>query len=422
MRAEALRLAAASAERELVALLPAGLTDRSASVRGSSLQALLELENRQAEAQVIEQLTRGPRQGRAAMMELALRAGSETLRAEVLNRAARDSSSVLQRVALRRALLDPDRTQLSAELLNRAIGSSDERVAARAIELLTERGESGALHSVHLNLLSETLEERIAALRILALTPSVNAWPYLRWIQQNGEDEETSWAALALARMDDLSVVDEVEALLNSDDLDFLVSSIRVLPQIGGEEAIDILRTQRHDSREGVRAAALEGLMTLSAPLDDIIPFLEDPDREISRTASMYLLRSEGVELARHLCPDLRLNSSPLPTLRFLWLARTEAENRALIESCVPQLEALTSSEVADEVGISARLLYWVRSPDPAAYTTDLSQQPELLYAYLEASLQRDAERYRDIYRELLGHDLLAVRMTAAVGLLKTTP
>jgi HEAT repeat protein len=304
MRAEALRLAAASEERELVALLPAGLTDRSASVRGSSLQALLELENRQAEAQVIEQLTRGPRQGRAAMMELALRAGSETLRAEVLNRAARDSSSVLQRVALRRALLDPDRTQLSAELLNRAIGSSDERVAARAIELLTERGESGALHSVHLNLLSETLEERIAALRILALTPSVNAWPYLRWIQQNGEDEETSWAALALARMDDLSVVDEVEALLNSDDLDFLVSSIRVLPQIGGEEAIDILRTQRHDSRDGVRAAALEGLMTLSAPLDDIIPFLEDPDREISRTASMYLLRSEGVELARHLCPD----------------------------------------------------------------------------------------------------------------------
>ena len=76
MRAEAHRLAGHSNRPELAAVLRTGLQDQEPVVRASATQALLERGLADANAHIIEQLTRGPRAGREGIFELAMRFGS----------------------------------------------------------------------------------------------------------------------------------------------------------------------------------------------------------------------------------------------------------------------------------------------------------------------------------------------------------
>jgi hypothetical protein len=89
---------------------------------------------------------------------------------------------------------------------------------------------------------------------------------------------------------------------------------------------------------------------------------------------------------------------------------------------CLPQIEALMSSPDVVQRGMAAHLYFQAVRPTAAQFNANLSSQHEVLYAFLEASLREEPRDFRDIYRRLLDHELLLVRVVAALGLLRSTP
>ena len=421
VRADVLRLAARSDASELSALVDRALTDESSLVRASAIQARLQRGDRDVTEELFERLAMGSDAARRTALDLTLRYGPPPLRGEVTERSLRHSNASFRRYAFRRVVIEESaHLTVSRETLSRALDHDDPVVSAEVIDRLTERGVQGARHRIHQRLVDEDPENRAAALRVLAISPSRDAWPYLRWLHEHGEPEEQALAALALARLGEGDAQSDVIALIQSGDDTLTHLAIRALAGLPGERTDTYVRRHFDDSRPEVRSAALRTAMALSDEPADLVLFIDDDEPEIADLAAAALLAADPDAARRAVCADLLLREEPMPLLRFLWRARSADATSELEDACAAQLEPLLMHADPDVRGLATRLSY--AEDDPGRVERPDPSDHEALYAVLDATLDGDPRQSRDFFRDLLRHELAIVRAGAAIGLLDSTP
>ena len=420
MRAETMRILGSSGLPELEEYLRQGASDPSDLVRASAVVAQLQIRQSGAERALLERIASGTREVRKEALLLALRFGRVGFAQRVVEQTRRDSTSDLREVAFDYALLSGTAPSLlNDDFLLRCLEDQPEAEFV-ILRLLVEGGNAETRNRVQEALLSDEEDERLWALRALAFAPIPSAWSYLRWLRDNGTQVEHDLAVLALVRIGDHSGERDALTFLREGSSDRKLETLRALSGVAEPALHDAFVTYLDHQRADIRRAALDGLMVIGITPNELLEMLDDANPELATFAAEQLSTWEPQALVNRICPRLRMGMDALTPLRFLWLLENGGEASTPLADCRGDFEALMISHDADVAGASARLYYAISDLTDAGVRPEASSSLQLWYAYLDESLRRDPGDYRYLYRDLLDHELLGIRLMASVGLLKS--
>lgn len=418
VRAETMRLLAASGLPDLQEHLKAGADDPSLLVRYSAISAQLELRQDGAERALLQEIGAGSRESRVEALLLALRLGRPSFQQSALELAQRENVGDLRDAAFRYALLSGSADEILSDEFVLAYLEDEPALSGEALRLLVDRQHAGTIVRISTALGAEGHAGRVWALRALGSSPLPSTWPFLRWIRDHGEQDERQLAMLALVRLGDRSGLREVLAALRSGRSDFTLEALRALSGLSDPDLRDSFLSFLDHQLPEIRLAALNGLVGLGVTPLELMDRLNEPDPDLKYYISNLLLDWDPNILTNRLCPRLRIGTDTVRSLEFLWFLRNEIGAEEELAECRRDFEFLLSSQDAQVAALAARLFY-ATDASSGAISAPSQQNLGALYAFLDESLVRSPSSYRHLYRDLLDHRLFTIRLIAAVGLLK---
>ncbi len=418
VRAETMRLLAASGLPDLQERLRAGADDPSLLVRYSAIGAQLELRQDGAERALLQDIGTGSRESRRDALLLALRLGRPSFQQSALELAQRENLGDLRDAAFRYALLSGSADEILSDEFVIAYLKDDPELSGEALRLLVDRQHAATIDRISTSLGAEDHEGRLWALRALGSSPLPSTWPFLRWIRANGEQDERELAMLALVRLGDRSGLRDVLGTLRDGRSDFTLEALRALSGLSDPDLRDSFLSFLDHQRPEIRLAALNGLVGLGVTPLELMDRLGEPDPDLKFYISELLLEWDPSILTNRLCPRLRIGTDTVRSLEFLWFLRTEIGAQEELSECRGDFEFLLSSQDSQVAALAARL-YYSTEDSGGAIPVPSEQNLEAFYAFLDESISRSPRSYRHLYRDLLDHRLFTIRLIAAVGLLK---
>ena len=421
MRAESMRLIARAGVPELHDQLRRGAEDDHPMVLSAAVESQLALGQQGAERNLLSRLSRGDVEQRRALLRLILRVGRPELQASAMTRIQRQTADLRATAFQQSRRGAVGRVPYPVDFLARLLEDQPDFAPVVAAELVA-RGRNEVLDAAHLRLQSDVAAERLASLRILAETPSRNAWSLLRWMRANGSDDESELATIAITRLGDDSYVDEVIDMLHRRQSPHRLRALRALSAVASPALRGVFSEYRvHDDPE-LRRAALDGLMAIGISTEELMPYVDDDDPDLYYAVVRILLEHEPAAIPEIVCPYLRGSDDPNPLLTLLWIVRQELGALDSFAACSDELERLSRVNTLETAALASRIRFSLDELPPARTANDISTRPEILYAYLDESLARDPVPQRDLYLSLLSHELLPIRLVAALGLLRGGP
>ena len=420
LRAEILRLVAATRIQEVSGLLTTGLDDDSTLVRLSALQGQLQVGMADAEPGLLVLLNDGDERVRLTALEIILELGGDDLIRLGLERALRNFDSTIGQLALRYALqANDDGLTASAQVMERYLQSDDPMLVAATVQRLGVN----PIEAIGEDLFSELAEERYGALSVLGVVDSLDVWPLLRWLSEHGDDTERILATIGLARMGDESSHDEVLELVRQRSEPYLSLAIRSLVGRPNESVHELLRDNQRSPNADLRLASLVALHDMDAPSYQIIDFLDDEDHRVADQASVFLESAHPGGVLPYLCSELQQQdpSSSGRVLRLIWGWLVSSDASLSLQGCQSTLDDLMTSDDSELSGLAARIHFRVNPPDRGLDMSGFLDNDVVLYAFLESTLTENPDGFHQIYLDLLNHDRAAVRALAALGLLRGT-
>ena len=421
VRAETMRILGRSGLPELEEYLRRGAADSSELVRASAVYLQLALRQNGAERALLERIASGTRETRREALLLALRFGRPGFAQRVVEQTRREATSDLRQAAFEYALFS-GRTQslLNDEFLLSYLEDQPD-VEPEILRLLIERRHAETENQVQEALLSDDEDDRQWALKAMAFAPIPSAWSYLRWLRDNGTETEHDLAVLALVRIGDRSGVRDAVSFLREGSTNRKLQVLRALAGVAEPELHDAFSSYLDNQRADIRRAALDGLMTIGITQAELFEVLDDTNPDLAFFATQELQTLEPQALVNRVCPRLRMGADAFTPLRLLWFLRDAGVVGDELTDCRSDFEALMLSDNENVAGLAANLFFAVSDMSDPNIRPDSFAPLHVLYAYLNESLDHDPTEFRHVYRELLDHELLTIRLLASVGLLKST-
>ena len=420
MRAEAMRVLGRSGVPELEAHLRHGASDPHPLVRAAAVEAQLSIRQNGGEHALLGRVASGEREERREALLLALRFGRQGFRERVTEQARRDANPDLRATAFRQALLAGTASDLLTDAFLETFLEDDPEFGGEAYRILIERGHAVTIERVQNGLVSGDVQERRWALSLLAYAPIPSTWPYLRWIHANGDEEDRQLATLALVRLGEAGAARDVLDLARRGPEDLTLPALRALRGVNDpglrEAFLDLMELPRPE----VRRAVFDNLVEIGITPNTLLAFLSDGSPDLAHAARQRLLDEDSTYLTSRICPRLRMGGDVGRSLRFLWAAWTERPDPTIFADCSPALAALIEHDSPEIGGGAARLYYAISALPNISAEAALAQPSHRLYAFLDESIAREPRRFRDLYTALLDHELLAIRLVASIGLLKS--
>lgn len=415
LRAETIRLIAELGTTDFRSDVEAALSDPSPVVQTAAIEALLRLGDRSVESQALARLVSGTPEQRLRLLELIVDTGRAEFRAEVLLRALRDTSGAVQRAALAHAVATE--TPVAFDELNRLINGTDEEVASEAFRTLVHFERVTALDLVLDLLRSNTQTERDRGLRFARHLNSANLWPLMRSLAAQSEDPDSRRRALlVLGHLGDRIAEEPLRDMVLSARDEVAAEALTALSHIDTAAARNQPLTHRSDARAPVRDAALSALIRQRRPADDFETYLDDRDPEIAERALIYMQDVDPERAAAIYSQTLRDTEEPYVVLYALYRVSLRHDIRRFLDACSNQLRAYLNQPDAALSGLAARLLLTATSPAEMEDAIVRAGTSDALYALVEASYGANGD-FSSLYTDALNHDLYAVRVAAALGI-----
>jgi hypothetical protein len=195
-------------------------------------------------------------------------------------------------------------------------------------------------------------------------------------------------------------------------------SALEALSHIPTRRAQDQPMRHRRDPRAAVRAAALEQLVRQNRPADDFEIFLDDADPSIAEEALLHMQNESPERAAQLFSRALAETEDPGAALTALYRVSLKDDIRRFLDATSQQLLRFLVDEDPRLSGLAARLLVIGTSPVEMRNRLRRTGRPDALYALIESTYGGD-QNFSDLYTESLDHDIHAIRIAAALGILR---
>jgi hypothetical protein len=428
LRAESIRIVTSYLQDIPQDWLERALEDPHPLVKASALSILIKRDEERALDWVLEALKNAENENTGYnAVSLALSLGTHDMGMAIFQHIEENGApSSLVNLLLQHDLIhEPGSRFLSDDfLLNLLINRSP--YSFEALELMHERNNPDTNHIIQIALMGDS-DDRDWALRMLSLHPSINTWPYLRWIRGGGSSEETELTLLGLYAMGHQEHLESLERLAFQPQRDLALEVVYALNNQSNPEASSLYSRMTNHPSASVRRATLMGSGQNNPTIHALLTRLNDPDPLLSNWAFSTLTSqiSEGASL--EICNRLEL-SHPEQTLRLLWHLYLNTERTDYYARCEDRLSQLMVSEETDIPELAASLYFTLVSLNPLelAEHNDFNGHldsrgfplnNEMLYAYLEATLRRDEMSSMPPYEHFINHENMAIRLLSAVGI-----
>ncbi|MBU6162615.1 MAG: HEAT repeat domain-containing protein [Myxococcales bacterium] len=419
IRAETLRLMALSGSPEWVATLRAGLQDAHPMVRVMAIEALLPAGDAEAQSVALTLLVQGDADAKSRLLDLFLSRGTTEFQAHASAMLLRDGAPEIRRSTLLQ--IREHGVAIEPALREQLIHDLDTRVADAAFGWLVTADPAAALDRVQTGLRSSDTDVRRRALEFSRHMATADLWPTMRAYLRAGDSQSRFAAECVLGQLGDPSVEEALRTVILTGSASDAALALRSISHIRTERAQTQVERQIHDPRQEVREAALDILLERQVPPSVVEPFLADEDPSLGTRALAWMIASDINWVVNRIERMLAIEENVIHVLRSLHEASDQPDKTALLSQLAPQLDALCDSPNVEISHLASRLRLQASTPPPLPSGAEL-WQPGRMYATTESLITTAGTEHGDFLAGAARHDLLMVRVAAAIAIRQLGP
>jgi HEAT repeat protein len=419
IRAETLRLMALSSSPEWVDTLREGLQDPHPIVRLMAIETLLPGGDTEAQSAALTLLVQGDAEAKSRLLDLILSSGTPEFQADAASMLLRDGSPEIRRSTLLH--IQAQVVAIEPALREQLLHDLDTRVADAAFEWLVTADPAAALERVQTGLRSSDADIRAQALEFSHHLATADLWPTMRAYLRAGDPQRRFAAECVLGQLGDPSVEEALRTVILTGSASDAALALRSISRIRTERAQTQVERQIDDPRPEVREAALDVLLERQVPPSAVEPFLADESPLLGTRALTYMIASDMGWAVRRIERMLTVEENVLQVLRSLHEAMGRLNDPALLHELAPRLEDLSNSPDVEIAHLASRLRLQSSPPPPSPSGTEL-WPPGRMYATAESLILSAQAENSPFLAEAARHDLLMVRVAAAIAIQQLGP
>ena len=358
IRAELMRLLGLLSDERHANLLQQGIEDPSAMVRAAATWSLIERGEVRLDALAELRFQGMEPEERVALMQAMLRRTPARAQRALLEPSLRDSDPQVRRAAF--GLAAAYQVSVSRPLMIAARDDRDPVISESAMRWLQRTEPAQSFHWVLEEIGQDNSARRLRALRFAGILQRPELWPLLLQLRERAEGDELQAITMALGMLGDPRVEDALRTMILTGDESTVLRAFDALIRIRTDRAREQPLLLLRDQRPTVRRRALDAMVELDYPMEQILERVRDRDAHLARRAFQASWDRDPPGLARWLFNALNADPVPKPLLLALFAMVDEREDAgALLEVLEPLLLRLLdpSQEDEDIFDIAARLL-----------------------------------------------------------------